>query len=109
MTRAGHTRITQAALRHTIEAIAARTFRVPASTVSADLQDESGNIAATLVVPLPAPDLLQPEPAQGNVFDLAGRSRSVLIQQTLELTGRTMGSVDLRLTGAKPRPERKIE
>ncbi|RKR15538.1 hypothetical protein [Arthrobacter oryzae] len=109
MTRAGHTRIAPAALRHTIETIAARAFGVPGANVAAVLEDDAGRLGATVSVHLALPPLLGrgrgPGPLRGvdggTVFDLSRAARATIISRGLDLTGRTLGRVDIRLRGAK--------
>ncbi|BCW73090.1 hypothetical protein [Arthrobacter sp. NicSoilB8] len=103
MTRAGYTRITPAALRHTIETIAARAFGVPGSKVTASLEDDSGRLGATVSVQLALPPLLGPRQGLGGgtVFDRSRAARATIIARGLELTGRKLGWVDIRLGGAR--------
>lgn len=104
--RAGHTRVTPAALRHTVETIAARAFGVPGSNVTAVLEDDSGRLGATVSVQLALPSLLGPreDSAGGTVFERSRAAREDIITRGLDLTGRTLGRVNIRLTGAKPSP-----
>src|SRR6478735_7124112 len=90
--RAGHTRITPAALRHTIETIAAHAFSVPRSDVAAVLDDDSGRLAARVSVKLALPPLLGPRrgPDGGTVFDRSRAARTAIIARGLDLTGRTL-------------------
>jgi hypothetical protein len=103
VTRAGHTRITPAALRHTIETIAAHAFGVPRSNVAAVLEDDSGRLGARVSVQLVLPPLLGPRQGLdgGTVFDRSRAARTAIIACGLDLTGRTLGRVDIRLSGAK--------
>ena len=102
MKRAGHTRITPAALRHTIETIAAHAFGVPRSDVAAVLDDDAGRLGARVSVKLALPPLLGPRqgPDGGSVFDRSRVARTAIIARGLDLTGRTLGRVDIRLSGA---------
>jgi len=103
VTRAGHTRITPAALRHTIEAIAAHAFGVPKSNVAAALEDDAGRLGARVSVQLALPPLLGPRQGLdgGSVFDRSRAARTAIIARGLDLTGRTLGQVDIRLSGAQ--------
>lgn len=100
MTRAGHNRITHAALRRTVEAITARAFGVHASGVSARLDDDSGRLGVAVSVPLVLPSLLQPraEPGQ-SIADRSREARSAILREGLAITGMTLGRVDIRLLG----------
>ncbi|GAA2138039.1 hypothetical protein GCM10009825_24220 [Arthrobacter humicola] len=107
MTRAGQTRITPAALKHTVETIAASAFGVPRSNVAAALDDDSGRLAATVSVQLALAPLLDPQGMSrqgkdgGTLFDRSRAARTTIIARGLDLTGRTLGRVDIRLSGAK--------
>lgn len=102
MTRAGHTRISPAALRHTVETIAAQAFGVPPTDVSARLDDDSGRLGVSVSVPLALPSLLEPGTEAGrSLFDRSREARSAIISRALAITGRTLGRVDIRLGGAK--------
>jgi hypothetical protein len=103
VTRAGHTRIAPAALRHTLETIAAHAFGVPRSNVAAALEDDSGRLGATVSVQLVLPPLLGSRQGQngGTVFERSRAARAIIIARGLDLTGRTLGRVDIRLSGAK--------
>ena len=105
MTRTGHTRITPAALKHTVETIAAGAFGVQGSNVAAVLADDSGRLAATISVQLALPPLLGGRrhgqgPDGGTVFDRSRAARAMIIARGLDLTGRALGRVDIRLSGA---------
>jgi hypothetical protein len=102
MTRAGHTRITQAALRHTLETITAHAFGVPPTLVSAKLDDDSGRLGVSVSVPLALPSLLAPgTAADRSIFDRSREARSAIINGGLAITGMTLGRVDIRLVGTK--------
>lgn len=104
MTRPGHTRITRTALRHTIETVTAHAFGVPRRNVAAELEDDAGRLAAAVTVQLALPPLLgSPQVLAGpSVFDRSRAARETIITRGRELTGMTMGRVDIRLSAAKP-------
>jgi hypothetical protein len=105
MTRTGHTRITPAALRHTVETIAARAFGVPRSGVAAVLEDDSGRLGATISVHLALAPLLgtgfETSGFEGSVLERSRAARTTIMARGLDLTGRTLSRVDIRLRGAK--------
>lgn len=111
MTRPGHTRITRTALRHTIEAVTAHAFGVPRRNVTADLEDDAGRLAAAVTVRLALPDLLgtRPDVRQGSLFDRSRTARAAITAKGQELTGRSIGRVDIRLSGSKPAPEARVD
>lgn len=104
MTRPGHTRITRTALRHTIQAVSAHAFGVPRRNVTADLEDDAGRLAAAVTVRLVLPDLLgnPQDVGQGTLFDRSRTARAAIMALGEELTGRSIGRVDIRLSGSKP-------
>lgn len=99
--RTGHTRITRAALRKTVETITAHAFQVSGNNVRAELEDDSGRLGVSVSVQLPPPPLLGPKKYTGTVFQQAQAARTQLAARGLELTGMELGRVDIRLTGAK--------
>ncbi|ASN22007.1 hypothetical protein [Arthrobacter sp. YN] len=107
MSRAGHTRITQHALRKTLEAVTAQAFRVRAGNVAAELDDDAGRLGVSLAVKLSLPPLLGPRKTTGTVFQQAQAARTQLVSRGLELTGLEIGRVDIRLAGAKEQPRTK--
>ena len=106
MTRAGHTRIARTALQKTVEAIAARAYRVDVNSVKADLDDDSGKLGVSISVKLAMPLLQATRSSAGNspratVFEKAQAVRTELVARGRELTGMELGRVDIRLLGAK--------
>ncbi|MFJ4170691.1 hypothetical protein ACIPY3_14380 [Paenarthrobacter sp. NPDC089714] len=108
--RAGHTRITHAALRKTLEAVTAQAFHVSPGAVGAELEDDRGLLGVKVTVKLAAPPLraLQGGPT---VFEQAQRARTAIAVRGFALTGMRLGRVDIRLTAAKraPRPEGRVQ
>ena len=101
MTRAGHTRITQQAIRKTLESVTAQAFRVGAGNVAAELEDDAGKLGVKVSVKLSLPPLLGPRTTTSTVFEQARAARTQLVSRGLELTGLEIGRVDIRLAGAK--------
>ena len=107
MTRRGYNRISPAALRHTLETVAADAFGVPGKNVEADLRDDGGTLGAAISVMLPLPPLLQPgpgtgtTPAGGTLFEQTRAARDTILRRGADLSGLLMGTVDITLTGAR--------
>ena len=107
MTRRGYNRISPAALRHTLETVAADAFGVPGKNVEADLRDDGGTLGAAISVMLPLPPLLQPgpgtgtAPAAGTLFEQTRAARDTILRRGADLSGLLMGTVDITLTGAR--------
>mgnify|MGYP003574920363 CR=1 FL=1 len=105
--RAGHTRITQHALRKTLEAVTAQAFRVGAGNVAAELEDHAGKLGVSLSVKLSLAPRPGPRKTTATVFQQAQTARTQLVSRGLELTGLEIGRVDIRLAGAKEQPRTK--
>ncbi|MFJ6346498.1 hypothetical protein ACIQLM_13330 [Pseudarthrobacter oxydans] len=107
MTRRGYNRISPAALRHTLETVAADAFGVPGKNVEADLRDDGGTLGAAISVMLPLPPLLPPSPgagtpaAAGTLFEQTRAARDTILRRGADLSGLLMGTVDITLTGAR--------
>lgn len=114
MTRRGYNRISPAALRHTLETVAAEAFGVPGKNVEADLRDDGGTLGAAISVQLPLPPLLPrtraagTPAAGGTLFEQARTARDTILRRGADLSGLLMGTVDITLTGARQphRPSR---
>lgn len=104
--RPGHTRITSAALHHTLEAIAADAFRIPAGEVKARVNDEHGRLSVTVAVALAMPSLTDAArnpavvpAAGGTLYERAEQARTDIIAGASRIAGATVARVDIRLTG----------
>ncbi|MDI3243341.1 hypothetical protein QK292_17515 [Arthrobacter sp. AL08] len=104
--RAGHTRITSAALHHTVEAITAAAFGIPAREVKARIHDDHGHMAVTVAVALAVPSLNEAArntgivtATGGTLYERAGRARAEIIDDAMDIAGATVAQVDIRLTG----------
>lgn len=104
--RAGHTRITSAALHRTVEAIAAHAFGVPPGEVTARISDAQAHLSITLAVALPVPALTDAARNPGVVAALGGtlyqraeRARAEIMNQAQTIAGVSVAHVDIRLTG----------
>lgn len=104
--RDGHTRITSAALHHTVEAITAAAFGVPASEVRAWIHDDQGQLGVTVAVALDVPSLTEaarnPDVVAamgGTLYERAERARTEIVSGAMKIAGASVGQVDIRLTG----------
>lgn len=114
MTRAGHTRIAPAALKHTVEAVAAVAFGVPPGQVAAALDDDAGKLGVALTVRLPAPALLEPAPEHSprhSAFEQAHIARLKVSIVGRQITGMELGRINIRLAAAKRRqaPDARVD
>ncbi len=94
----GRTTIRPQAIRRLVEAVAGDTAGIPARRVSAVLTDEGG----TLIVRVTTPVELEPRPGAGRtgLVDHAGELAEAVTVRLDELAGRSVGRVDVRITGA---------
>ena len=113
--RAGHTRISSQALTRTLEAITADAFAAPVKSVQARLRDQRGEIWVSVAVPAAIPPLTQAarNPAAaaehgGSLYDRADAARRRIIDRARQLTGYTVGRVDIRLSGLHREKEAKL-
>lgn len=104
--RAGHTRITSAALHHTVEAIAATAFGVPTREVKARIHDDQGHLAVTVAVAIAVPSLTDAArnpgivaATGGTLYERAEHARTRIIDDALNIAGTSVAQVDIRLTG----------
>ncbi|MET3949046.1 uncharacterized protein (DUF1800 family) [Arthrobacter sp. UYCu512] len=106
--RTGHTRITSAALHHTVEAITAAAFGIPAREVKARIHDDHGHLAVTVTVAvaLAVPSLTDAArntgivaATGGTLYERAERARAEIIDGAMDIAGATVAQVDIRLTG----------
>ena len=116
MTRRGYNRISPAALRHTLETVAAEAFGVPGKNVAADLRDDGGTLGAAISVQLPLPPLLSRgpgagmPPAGGTLFEQTRAARDTILRRGADLSGLLMGTVDITLTGDRqPHRPRRVD
>lgn len=104
--RAGHTRISSAALHHTIEAVAGDAFGIAAKDANARIEDDGGRLHVTVALALPLPSLAEaahnPDVVAatgGTVYDRAEQARAAIISGALDIAGASVARVDVRLTG----------
>ncbi|WP_394941891.1 hypothetical protein [Psychromicrobium sp. YIM B11713] len=102
---AGYTRISRTALNRVLAAIAADAFSLKASQVKAQATDDGGKLAIEVSVPVKVPSLI--DIAQdanllsrsgGDLVAQASAARRVLGARATELTGSTVGRIDIDLS-----------
>ncbi|MFC8040998.1 hypothetical protein ACFUOZ_16720 [Paenarthrobacter sp. NPDC057355] len=109
--RIGHNRLAHAAIRKTVESVTAHAFGVETGDVSARLDDDAGRLGVNVTVKLALPPLLLRRSSPETVFEQAQAARKEIVARGTAITGLTIGRVDIRLTGGKPRQpkERRVE
>ena len=109
--RQGHTRIAPAALRHTIEAVAAGAFGVRRGDVSATLADDAAKLGVDLSVRLPPPPLLGTAGrGRQSAFERASIARLKISSLGQQITGLDCGRISIRIAGAgRSTPEPRVD
>jgi hypothetical protein len=101
----GRNRISARAIRSVVTAIAATELHTPANTVGIDLADDAGALALTVSAPIGVASLTRVTGAQRassrTVLERAAAAQETIRTRVLELTGSTIGTVNLRLTAAR--------
>jgi uncharacterized alkaline shock family protein YloU len=112
----GRTRITTRALDRVVSAVTADELGVDRAEVSVDLSDESGALTLTVRAPIHVISLERSmaDPgavarAGGSVMSRAARAQENIRTRIQTLTGSQISRVQLRLTGAKIKQERRVK
>jgi hypothetical protein len=106
--RHGRTTITSRAVRRVVSAVTAEALDVDASDVSVELDDDGGKLHVTAQAPLRIRPLGEVDRRSGTVLSRLSTAQSTIRTRCLELTGSTIGRVDLRITGADLRERRRV-
>lgn len=95
---AGRTTIRPQAIRRVAEAVAGDTAGVPASVVTASLSDERGRLVVHVSSPI---ELGVRAATKGSLVDRAGELAAAVTAGLDDLTSRSVGRVDVRITGVR--------
>ncbi|WP_244231740.1 hypothetical protein [Rathayibacter sp. VKM Ac-2804] len=107
--RHGRTTITSRAVRRVVSAVTAEALDVDASDVSVELDDDGGKLHVTAQAPLRIRPLGETDRrSSGTLLSRLSTAQSTIRTRCLELTGSTIGRVDLRITGADLRERRRV-
>lgn len=102
---AGWTRISPRAIRSVSSAIAAAELDTEPKTVSVDLGDEHGALVVAVSAPVGVPSLAGRRGARGStpatILERGTSVQNSVGAGLLELTGSTVGRVDVRFTSAR--------
>jgi len=111
----GRNRVSARALRAVVSAVAAAELKTGAKTVTVDLADDSGSLSLAISAPIGIAPLRSKglassaPPAQTpSVIERATAAQNTIRSRVLELTGSTVGTVDLRLTAARIEEEERV-
>lgn len=112
----GFTRITRTALNRVLAAIAAEALSLGPRGVRAQTEDDGGRLRIRLSVTLPMPPLseLAANPSAitqhgGDLIAQVQRVRSEVTRRGTELTGSTVGRVDIVVSGASIDPVPRVD
>jgi uncharacterized alkaline shock family protein YloU len=112
----GRTRITPRALDRVVSAVTAEELGVDRGKVSVDLDDDGGALTLTVRAPIHVISLERSmaDPgavarAGGSVMSRAARAQENIRSRIQSLTGSNISRVQLRLTGAQIKQERRVK
>jgi hypothetical protein len=97
----GRTTITSRAVRRVVAAVTADALEVPAADVAVTLADDAGRLAVEARTPIRIPALADRPEAGGTLLERLAEAQTQVRDRVLDLTGSTVGRVDLRITGAR--------
>lgn len=106
----GRTQISPRAVRRVVSAVTAEALGVKSSDVSVEIGSESGSMTVVAKAPVHVPALgdISRAPSETLIARL-GRAQSTIRDRSLALTGRAIGRVDLQITGATTREQRRVQ
>ncbi|MCW1250214.1 hypothetical protein ODZ83_08495 [Acaricomes phytoseiuli] len=102
----GSTKITKTALNRVLAAVAAEAFALEPGQIKVETRDDRGLLGLQLTVPLVTPPLIQlaSDAQAAQDVDLnarARRARAEVVRKGSEITGSTLGRVDIVISGAE--------
>lgn len=112
---AGHNRISTQALTSVAKVAAADVLDVAPGQVRVSWSDEAGALALSISSAMGAPSLqqIQQDPARvvqsgGSILSRATAAKALILEQVERLTGSTLSSVDIRISGLLTRDGRRV-
>jgi hypothetical protein len=104
----GRNTISSRAVRRVVSAVTAEELGVRASEVSVELSDAQGALTVTASTPIHVSPLGAGSQTSGTVLERLARAQTSIRERCLDLTGSTIGRVDLHITGAKLEERRRV-
>ena len=98
----GATSVRARAIEHVVRAVAAKAAGLPVGDVAVALADRHGGLRLDLVLPLVL------TPVGSSLPERATAICTQVAHRTAELTGRTVGEVDLRFASVRRPEERRV-
>lgn len=112
---AGHNRISTQALTSVAKVATADVLDVAPGQVRVSWSDEAGTLALSISSVMGAPSLQQirENPARvaqsgGSILSRATAAKALILEQVERLTGSTLSSVDIRISGLLTRDGRRV-
>ncbi|MCJ1697202.1 MULTISPECIES: hypothetical protein [Rathayibacter] len=107
--RHGRTTISSRAVRRIVSAVTADALDVGPSDVSVDLDDDGGSLHVVAQAPIRVSPLGETDRrSSGTLLDRLAEAQTLIRDRCLELTGSSIGRVDLRITGVDLRERRRV-
>lgn len=105
----GRTKIAPRAVRRIVSAVTADALSVNASDVSVELADDDGTLTVIAKTPIHVTPLGEVgRRSSGTLIGRLTAAQTSIRDRTLELTGSTIGRVDLRITGVDLNERRRV-
>lgn len=105
----GSTTIAPRALRRLVSALTADALRVEASDVAVDLVDHDGLLSVVARTPIHLRPLGDPaRRTDGTLLERLESAQTSIRDRCLQLSGSTVGRVELRVTGVDLRERRRV-
>lgn len=105
----GRTKIASRAVRRVVSAVTADALSVSASDVSVELADDDGSLTVIAKTPIhvrPLGDVGRR--SGGTLLERLTAAQTTIRERSLQLTGSTIGRVDLRITGVDLRERKRV-
>ena len=106
--QAGRNRVGAKALRSVAVVVTAEAMGVTARDVAVDLLDDDGLLGVSATTAIALPSLLSPQRATPTALERSEWAQSTIRDRMREITGASVGLVDLRLTRARTITEGKV-
>jgi hypothetical protein len=105
----GRTRIASRAVRRIVSAVTADALGVSASDVVVELADDDGSLAVVAKTPIQIRPLGETgRHSGGSLLERLSAAQTTIRDRCLQLTGSTIGRVDLRITGVDLRERKRV-
>lgn len=105
----GRTKIASRAVRRVVSAVTADALNVSASDVSVELTDDDGSLAVLAKTPIHVSPLGEVgRRSSGTLLERLTAAQTTIRDRCLQLTGSSIGRVELRITGVDLRERKRV-